>query len=226
MTTDAWHDTFPGGHVGVLLMEGIDNTAPSAALDARKRGLEERLRAQFGNLSRQDLLELDMLRAYRAYYKRFDQTYHVQGQLESVVHKGKSLPNVSPLVDASFLAELGTLVLTASHDADRLVWPLRIDATRGGERFEGMNGKVRTLRANDMMMGDEEGVVCTILTGQDRRTPVMAASTRVLYVCYAPLGVGEARVRSQLSAIQDNVRLFAPGATTGRLEIYEAGVRG
>lgn len=127
--SDAWHATFPGGHVGVLLMEGIDNTAPNATLDARKRALEERLRAQFGDLSRQDLLELDVLKAYRAYYKRFGQTYHVQLQLESVVHKAKSLPSVSPLVDASFVAELDTLVLTANHDADRLVWPLRIDVT-------------------------------------------------------------------------------------------------
>ncbi|WP_102128528.1 phenylalanine--tRNA ligase beta subunit-related protein [Deinococcus planocerae] len=223
--SDTWHDTFLGGHVGVLLMEGIDNTVPNAALDARKRALEEKLRAQFAHLSRQNLLELDVLRAYRAYYKRFDQTYHVQLQLESVVYKGKSLPDVSPLVDASFVAELDTLVLTASHDADRLVWPLRIDATRGGEVFEAMNGKVRTLRANDMMMADAQGPVCTILYGQDRRTPVTAATTRALFVCYAPAGVGEARVRSQLLAIEDNVRLFAPQAETRRLDISEAGIR-
>lgn len=224
-TTPAWHDTFRGGHVGVLLLEGVDNTQANAALDARKREVEARLRREYSPLSRAELLELDVLKAYRAHYKRFDQTYHVQLQLESVVHKGKSLPNVSPVVDATFLAELDTLVLTASHDADRLAWPLSIDVASGGEVFEGMSGKTRTLKANDVLMADGSGVVCTILCGQDRRTKVTPATTRVLFVSYAPVGVGEARVRRQLAAIRDTVGLFAPSATVRMLEVHAAGVR-
>ncbi len=218
--TDRWRETFPGGHVGVLLIGNVDNTGRSAALDQRKRELEGRLREQFGNRSRAELQELEVLRAYRDYYKQFDQTYHVQLQLESVAHKGKALPNVSPLVDASFAAELDTLVLTASHDADSLEGPLTLDATRGGEAFTQMNGSARTLKPGDMMMADAGGVVCTILYGQDRRTPVSPQTRRALYVAYAPPGVPEEAVRRQLEAIRENVLLFAPGAVTEGRQMY------
>ncbi|MCP5100695.1 MAG: hypothetical protein GY943_34535, partial [Chloroflexi bacterium] len=118
--TDRWHNTFPGGHVGVLLMGNVDNAKRTTPLDAKKREVESRLREQFAGYSRADFLELPILKAYRTYYKKFNKTYHVQLQLESVVQKGKSLPNVSPLVDANFAAELETLVLTAGHDVDLL----------------------------------------------------------------------------------------------------------
>ena len=121
-------------------------------------------------------LELETLNAYRDYYRRFGNTYHVQLQLESVVHKGKSLPSVSPLVDANFAAELETLVLTAGHDADLLTQPLTLDVTGGGEAFTGMNGSVKTLRPGDMMMTDAGGVICTVITGQDARTPISPAT--------------------------------------------------
>ncbi|WP_216328669.1 phenylalanine--tRNA ligase beta subunit-related protein [Deinococcus aestuarii] len=218
--TDRWHTTFPGAHVGVLLIGGVDNSAPAPALDRRKREVEARLREQFGGLSRAELLELEVLKAYRDYYRKFDQTYHVQLQLESVVHRGKALPTVSPLVDASFVAELETLVLTASHDADRLEAPVTIDATRGGKAFTQMSGKVRSLKPGDMMMGDGRGVVCTILSGQDARTPVSPGTRRALYVTYAPAGVPEATIWRQLDAIRENVLLFAPHAGVELVDVY------
>jgi len=49
----------------------------------------------------------------------------VQLQVESIVSKGKSLPNVTPLVDANFVAEVETLVLTAGHDVAKLQAPFR-----------------------------------------------------------------------------------------------------
>lgn len=218
--TDRWHSTFPGGHVGTLLVGGVDNSIPAPTLDRRKREVEARLREQFGGRSRAELLELEVLKAYRNYYRAFDQTYHVQLQLESVVHKGKALPNVSPLVDASFVAELETLVLTASHDADLLEAPLTFDATQGGEAFTQMSGKVRTLKPGDMLMADGKGVVCTILYGQDARTPISPATRRALYVTYAPAGVPIETVRRQLDAIRENVLLFAPQAEVEGMEIY------
>ena len=190
--TARWHQVFPGSHVGLLSVANVDNHKRSTPLDDRKLEVEAELRRKYGGLSRTELQELEVLRAYREYYRRFDQTYHVQSQLESVVHKNKSLPNVSPLVDANFVAELQSLVLTAGHDADLLELPVRIDATRGGEAFEQMNGTARTLKPNDMMMLDASGIVtcstwafisssgaastCTSVAWPDWMTPSLPAT--------------------------------------------------
>lgn len=218
-----FQQTFPGGHVGVLLIDNVDNSKRPTPLDQKKREVEANLRQKFAGFSRADLLELEILQAYRDYYKKFKKTYHVQLQLESIVHKGKSLPNVSPLVDANFAAEVETLVLTAGHDADLLIPPVTIDATQEGDEFIQMNGSRQLLKPGDMMMSDGEGIICTIIYGQDKRTPISPKTRRALYVAYAPAGVAVTAVQQQLDQIHKNILLFGPEAEVELLEIYAAG---
>jgi len=215
---ERWRETFPGGHVGMLLVGNIDNLRRDTLLDARKRAIESELRERFSGFGRTELLELDVLKAYRTYYKRFDKTYHVQLQLESILLKGKSLPKVNPLVDANFAAELETMILTAGHDADLLQPPVSIDASDGSEVFTQMNGTEKRLKAKDMTMRDARGVVCTIIYGQDQRTPISEDTKRALYVAYVPPGISAGSVHEHLQTIWRNVTLFAPEA---RLEYQQ-----
>ncbi len=210
--------------MGVVLLGNVDNTKRETPLDQKKQEVEATLREKYSKFSRADLLELEVLKAYRNYYRHFNKTYHVQLQLESVVHKGKPLPNVSPLVDANFTAELNTLILTAGHDADLLRNFVRIDVTQAGDEFTQMNGVLKFLKPGDMMMSDADGIVCTIIYGQDQRTPISLKTRRALYVAYAPPGVPATAVSEQLDSIHDNVLLFAPEAETELFQVYTAGL--
>ena len=210
--------------MGVVLLGNVDNTKRETPLDQKKQEVEATLREKYSKFSRADLLELEVLKAYRNYYRHFNKTYHVQLQLESVVHKGKPLPNVSPLVDANFAAELKTLILTAGHDADLLRNFVRIDVTQAGDEFTQMNGVLKSLKPGDMMMSDADGIVCTIIYGQDQRTPISPKTRRALYVAYAPPGVPATAVSEQLDSIHDNVLLFAPEAETELFQVYTAGL--
>ena len=221
--TEAWHRTFAGGHVGLLLVGPLDNGRQGTGLDARKRVLAVELRERYGEMTRKGLQRLPVLQAYRRYYRQFGKTYHVQLQLESVVHKGKGLPAVSPAVDACFAAELETQLLTASHDADRLVAPVRVDASTGEEVLPMLNGRRKRVKADDMMMADGEGVVCTILYGQDGRTAVRKETRRVLYVTYAPAGITREQVEGHHGALLRNVALFAPEARVEGRVVVTAG---
>ncbi len=221
--TEAWHAHFVGGHVGLLLLGPVDNRRRPTPLDEMKRALAADLRRRYGGLTRADLQQLPVLAAYKRYYRQFNKTYHVQLQLESVVHKGKALPAVNPLVDTCFAAELETHLLTASHDADRLAPPIAVDASSGDETLHLLSGRRRTIKAHDMMMTDAQGVVCTIIYGQDRRTAVTEATRRVLYVTYAPAGIATEAVAAHHQRLGDHVRLLAPGATVLAERIVTAG---
>ena len=210
--------------MGVVLLGNVDNTKRETPLDQKKQEVEATLREKYSKFSRADLLELEVLKAYRNYYRHFNKTYHVQLQLESVVHKGKPLPNVSPLVDANFTAELNTLILTAGHDADLLRNFVRIDVTQVGDEFTQMNGALKSLKPGDMMMSDADGIVCTIIYGQNQRTPISPKTRRAFYVAYAPPGVPATAVSEQLDSVRDNVLLFAPEAETELFQIYTAGL--
>jgi DNA/RNA-binding domain of Phe-tRNA-synthetase-like protein len=220
--TDDWRTTHPGAVIGLLELLNVDNTRPSARLDERKREAEARLRERYRGYTRQDFLALPVMAAYEQYYKRFNKTYHVQLQVESIVLKGKSLPSVSPLVDANFLAEVDTLVLTAGHDVSRLQDPVCIDVSRDGDQMTQMSGASIAIRAGDMIMRDAKAVSCSILYGQDDRSPISSGTARVVYVAYAPRGVPSEAIDTQLRTIEENVRLFSPRATVAQHRVLAA----
>lgn len=207
---ETWKLACPGSHIGILEVSRIDNTASSSALDVEKRQVEQRLRGRYAGFTRRDFLSEPTLAAYEKYYKRFDKTYHVQLQVESLVLKGKNLPAVSPLVDAVFTAEVENFVLTAGHDVARLHPPLAIDVTRQGDSMPLMNGMVKALPTGDMLMRDSQGIICTILSGQDNISPITPNTTHAIYVAYAPKGVTPEHVKKQLATIEQYIRLFAP----------------
>jgi DNA/RNA-binding domain of Phe-tRNA-synthetase-like protein len=208
--TDAWKEAHPGAQIGLLEISGVDNTRPAPALDQEKRAIEGRLRERYAGFSREGFLELPVMQAYHRYYRKFGYTYHVLLQLESVALRGKSLPSVSPLVDANFAAELETLILTAGHDVAHLEAPVLVDVAREGDEMTQMSGNRKDVPVGDMLMKDARGIACTILRGQDNRSPVLKATRHVLYVSYVPEGVTEGQVRAQLEAIEKHVHLFAP----------------
>jgi DNA/RNA-binding domain of Phe-tRNA-synthetase-like protein len=220
--TPAWHSAYPGGRIGLLEISGAANVPASPALNQRKREMEARLRQDYAGYRRQDFLALPVMAAYEQYYRRFDKTYHVLLQVESIVLKGKNLPDVSPLVDANFTAEVGTLVLTAGHDVAKLVKPVSIDISSAEDEMTLMNGATRLIRAGDMIMRDARGVCCSIIYGQDNRSPITAETRHALYVSYAPPGVPAQAVEAQLRDIEANVRLFAPQTKVEQSRVLNA----
>lgn len=220
--TEEWRRAHPGATIGLLELSGLENAGSSSRLAERKREIEARLRARYQGFTRQQFLALPVMAEYDRYYTRFNKTYHVQLQLESIVLKGKHLPDVSPAVDANFMAEVETLILTAGHDGEKLRGPLVIDVSREGESMTQMNGASRAIRSGDMIMRDAEGICCSIIYGQDARSPISPATTRVLYVAYAPAGIGPDVVERQLGGIEENLRLFSPAVAAEQHRLLTA----
>ena len=220
--TPAWRTAHPGGIVGLLELSGVDNTARGDALERRKRATETHLRERYRDCTRAQLVALPVMAAYVRHYRRFDKTYHVLLQLESIVAKGRSLPSVSPLVDANFTAEVETLVLTAGHDVAKLAGPVSIDVARHGDQLTQMSGAAKAVPAGDMVMRDAQGVACSIVYGQDNRSPISHDTCRVLYVAYGPAGVPAERVDMHLQLVEDYVRLIAPAAITEQRQLIAA----
>lgn len=210
--TNKWKNAHSEAVIGLLELSGVENVHESILLDDRKRKIEAELIKRYSKISRQDLMAHPVMSAYKKYYKRFKKTYHVQLQVESIAQKGRKLPNLSPLVDANFMAEVETFVLTAGHDVTKLQEPILIDVSQEGDRIIQMNGANKSIRVGDMVMRDADGVCCSILYGQDNRSPITSGTDHVLYVAYAPSGVSAGVVESQLQKIEENVRLFSPKA--------------
>jgi hypothetical protein len=114
--TPAWHAAYPSAVGGALAMRGVANPETDPTLDEERVRLEVELRTRYAGLSRAEIRTTGHLAANDVYYRRFGQTYHVLMQIESIVLKGKPIPRRAALVEAAFMAELATGILTASHD--------------------------------------------------------------------------------------------------------------
>ncbi len=223
VTSDDWKLAYPGAGVGVLVMRGAENPSSHPELEVRKAELEEDLRVKYAPYDRAALKEHPILSAYRTYYKGFKKTYHVQLQLESVVHKGKPIPRIAALVEAMFMAELKNLLLTAGHDMDRVTTPVRIDIATGDERFIRLNGQEQGTKPNDMLIADREGILSCILYGPAERAQIGPDTERAIFTVYAPAGIGEVAVLDHLEDLRENVKIIAPNAEEEFLHVFTAG---
>lgn len=221
----SWQAAHPGAHVGLLALSRVEpEQSRLAGFAARREALEAELRRQFAGKSRADLLTaLPELRVYAGYYRRFKKTYHVQLQLESVAFKGRDLSGGLPLVTATFMAELQSRLLTATHDLDAVRPPLRLLAAGGEERYAALNGEEVQAKAGDMLMADASGAICTVIAGQSRQSSVRPETRRALFVVYAPAGIAAEGIQQHLGEIERLVHLFAPAASVDDCRVIAVG---
>ncbi|HEX5810070.1 MAG TPA: phenylalanine--tRNA ligase beta subunit-related protein [Anaerolineales bacterium] len=216
----AWRSVYPTAHAGVLVLRSVTNPAGHPGLQSRKAELEQQLRANFSGQDRATIASHPVLQAYSDYYRRFKKTYHIQLQLESIVFKGKSIPSVAALVESMFMAEMQDLLLTAGHDLDTLQLPLTLDVATGTEQYTLLRGEQQALKAGDMLIRDEKGVISSIIYGPDQRTQITPETRNVVFTTYAPPGVDAQIVTAHLGHIKDNVTLFAPQAQVELSHVY------
>ena len=221
--SSAWKSAYPGASIGVLVMSGVSNPQNHPKLHERQEHLEATLRSKYASYDRAGLKALPVLAAYNTYYKQFKKTYHVQHQLESIVFKQRSIPSVAALVEAMFMAELKNLLLTAGHDLNKVVEPLRIDVAQGNESYIRMNGQQQTAKEEDMMIVDREGILSTILYGPDLRTQIRPETKQVIFTVYAPQGIELEEVQKHLEDLQENVEIIAPQASVEFLDTLGTG---
>jgi DNA/RNA-binding domain of Phe-tRNA-synthetase-like protein len=220
--TNSWKTVYPDAHAGILVMHHVDNPATCPELERRKQDLEDELRARFVGQDRKALDAISTILAYNSYYKQFKKTYHVQAQLESIVFKGRTIPSVGALVTAMFMAEVKNLMLTAGHDLDSLQLPVTLGVAGGNERYTLLRGQEQVLKAGDMMMADQRGVISSIVYGPDQRTQIRAQTQNVLFAVYAPAGIPIEAVRTHLQDICDYVRIVSPAAGVKGLQVVGA----
>jgi len=218
--TDAFKSTYPGAHLGVLIMRNVYNFKDHNELDSNKRELERKLRQNYADYTRAELKNLKPIQIYDQYYRRFKKTYHVLLQLESVALKGKDIPKVSTLVEAMFMAELKNLLLTAGHDLDSLDLPIQLDAACGNERYLQINGEEKEIVTGDMMIADGEGVISSVIYGPDYRTRITPQTRNILFVVYGPPGIEGYEIFEHLQDIKSNVMVFSPDAEIDLLKVY------
>ncbi len=208
----SWQGAFPGAIVAAFTVRGTHNSTTNDALDKAKRGLEQELRDRWEGKTRADVRADPVLAVYDAYYKKYGQNYHVQMQIESIALKGKTIPSRAALVEAMFMAELTTGLLTAVQDIDRLSGPVEVIATTGEETYIRYDGVDETCKPGDMAIRDDVGILTSIVQGPTKHALATPETRNALFCVYAPAGIGETAVLHHFDLIEAYIGLISPDA--------------
>jgi DNA/RNA-binding domain of Phe-tRNA-synthetase-like protein len=213
-------DEYPDAIIGVLALTDVINPSSDPGLEQMRSQLQDELRGEYGELNRPQIKELPRVQPYVQYYKRFKKTYHVQLQLESIVTKGKPIPAGPGLVQAMFLAELKNHLLTAGHDRDKVLPPLSVQVAEGFESYTAFSGTEQTLKAGDLYISDQRGILSNIVYGPAGYASIRPDTTSVVYTTYGVPGISRLDMDAHLNSILENVRAFAPHAEIETRSIF------
>lgn len=213
-------EVYPNAKFGILIMKDVRNPQTNSEFNKTKILVKDQLLSKYQNFNRKEFIRSEPVCFYTNYYKKFKKTYHVQLQLESIILKSNSFPNVAALVEAMFIAEVKNLLLTAGHDLDKLEFPIKLNLAQGNESFVSISKKQQSLTKNDMMLSDGKGVISTILNGPDYRTRITNDTENVLFFVYTPDGIGDDVIHSHLNDIKSYVSIFAPHSKQYLLDIF------
>ena len=216
--SNALHQKYPNATVGVMIIENAYNPKEAPELDAIKMEIEQKLRQNYTD--KEVLRALPAIQAYKAYYKPFNKSYHVQFQLESLIFENRPIPNTAGLVKAMFAAELDNMLLTAGHDLAEIRFPVSIGLAQDDEIYTLLNGKNQTPKTDDMCMKDQDGIISSVIYGPDQRTCIQVSTKDAMFVVYAPDGISHETIKKHFEDIFKYIKLFSPTASQVFLGLY------
>ncbi len=209
---------YPGTKMGILVMKGVSYSGSQD--ESEQEVLLEQLCHRYAHTDRKQLKELSPTNAYVSYYKKFGQSYHLLAQLESVLKGKKTLHKESALLQAMFLSELDSMLLTAGHNLTTLRLPLVLKAATGAEVYQSISGKQVTTVSGDMMLCDTVGTISSIFRGPDDRSRITPSTTEVLFSIYAPPGIERAYIETHLGKLETRIKAFSPSSKTQHRQVF------
>jgi len=210
---------YPKAQFGAMTVKGINSGGGRSIMDSIVVTEIGEIKSKYPGYDRKTVLTTEPLCHYASYYKRFKKSYHVLGQLESVLLKGKSIPPVGVPVEAMFLAEVKNLLLTAGHDLDLIQGALTIDAAAEPVSYKSLSGQEQYLVKEDLYLSDEKGILSSILGGPDHRTRITETTKNALYFVYGVEGVADTFIRAHLETIFSYLSKAMQGVEIQTIEI-------
>ncbi|MCK4583233.1 hypothetical protein KAU18_07945, partial [Candidatus Bathyarchaeota archaeon] len=102
-------------------------------------------------------------------------------------------------------AELGNRILTSGHDQEAIKGDPVFDLADEGEPYTKLNGEEQSLKKNDVVLRDDEGVLASVLYGPARRTSIAPDTQNPLYFAWCPNGAEEEAVDKHLTDIVEHL---------------------
>ena len=202
--TDAYRQEFPDLAFGIGTIRSCTYFEKSESFKLFKRELLRKMRRK-ANLA---LLE-ERINLYDEFFKEWGYPCPLPSHFKRTIEMG--FPIVNLYIDAHIIAEMYHGILMAIQDLNRFKGEWKLDLSREGEIFQGVSGKMIRCKEGEIILRDEEGIVCSLFQGPDFKTRVGLVSKDIaVYVFTAP-GIQQEQVSNGLQLALEILEKFRYG---------------
>lgn len=222
--SDTVKELYPQIKFGIMVVQKNDDSENREDFKYVEQTELSKLKEQNKDYERKNFVKTEPACYYRKYYKKFNKTYPVLLQMESLLFKNSKIPDAGPFIEPMFLAEVKNLILTAGHDFEKIKFPLQIDAANGGEVFTGISNFNQTLVKDDLFLSDNKGVLSSIMNGPDYHTRISSNTKKVMYFVYGMEGLEEYQIMQHMKQIENYIKIYSPSSETTFMKLFSCGV--
>jgi len=202
--TGAYRLHFPNLAFGIGTIQNCTYFEKSESFKLYKRELLRKMRRRANLVQIEERINL-----YDQFFKEWGYPCPLPGHFKRTIEMG--FPIVNLYIDAHIIAEMCHGILMAIQDLDSFQGKWRLDLASEAETFQGVSGNMIRCKKEEIILRDEEGIVCSLFQGPDFRTKVDASSKNiVIYVFTAP-GIQEAYVANGLQLALEILQKFGNG---------------
>jgi DNA/RNA-binding domain of Phe-tRNA-synthetase-like protein len=200
----AYRLRFPNLAFGIGTIQDCTYFEKSDSFKLYKRELLRKMRRKANLIQIEERINL-----YDQFFKEWGYPCPLPGHFKRTIEMG--FPIVNLYIDAHIIAEMYHGILMAIQDLDRFNGEWRLDLSKEGEVFQGVSGRRLYCKEEEIVLRDEEGIVCSLFQGPDFRTKVDASTKNIaIYVFTAP-GIQEEYVANGLQLALEILQKFGNG---------------
>jgi len=202
--TDVYRHQFPELSFGIGTIQGCAYFEKSDSFKLYKRELLRKMRRRTNLVQIEERINL-----YDQFFKEWGYPCPLPGHLKRTIEMG--FPIVNLFIDAHIIAEMNHGILMAIQDLDRFQGEWRLDLANEGEKFKGVSGNMILCKEEEIVLRDEEGIVCSLFQGPDFRTRIETSSKNIVVYVFTAPGIQEEYVANGLQLALEILQKFGNG---------------
>ena len=202
--TDAYRRRFPNLSFGIGTIQNCTYFEKSESFKLYKRELLRKMRR------RSTLAQIEeRINLYDQFFKEWGYPCPLPNHFNRTIEMG--FPIVNLYIDTHIMVEMCHGILMAIQDLDRFLGGWRLDLSQEGETFQGVSGKMIRCKEDEIVLRDEEGIVCSLFQGPDFKTRVEPASKNIVVYVFTAPGIQEEQVENGLKLAIEILESFGGG---------------
>jgi len=202
--TDDYRRRFPDLSFGIGTIQDCTYFEKNESFKLYKRELLRKMKRRANLVQVQEWINL-----YDQFFKEWDYPCPLPGHFKRSIEMG--FPIVNLFIDTHIIAEMCHGILMAIQDLNSFQGEWRLDLAKERETFQGVSGKMIYCKQGEIIIRDEEGIVCSLFQGPDFRTRIETSSKNIVVYVFTAPGIQGERVENGLKLAIEILEKFGGG---------------